>query len=75
MGLVPQLPSNLRDRNSHRARSSTSALLADGMARKSKVSRVLTTGDFACLMRRSVSRAQQVAGKIHPLGRAVDCVS
>ena len=65
MGLVPLLPSNstfsLRDRNSHRA----SARLADGMARKSKVSRVLTTGNFAYLLR-SVPRAQQVAGKIHP---------
>ena len=55
---------SLRDRNWHRARSNTSVLLADGMARKSKVPRVLTTGNLACRIRRSVSGGR---GRVTPV--------
>jgi DNA replication protein DnaC len=56
---VPLLPSSRtfsrRARNSHRASSSTRVLFTDGIARKSKLSMVLTTGNFACRIRRSVA--------------------
>lgn len=47
---------SLRSMNSQRARSSTRDLFKDGIARKSKVSRLLTTSNFAWRMRRSVAR-------------------
>src|SRR3954451_6169858 len=42
--------------HSHRARSSTSFLFNVGMSRKLYVSRLLLTGNFAALIRRSVAR-------------------
>jgi hypothetical protein len=57
---VPEFPRTSRFsrrlRNSDRARSSTIFSFRDGMARKSKLSRLLTTGNLACRMRRSVAR-------------------
>jgi putative transposase len=45
-----------RSMNSPRASSMVSALLRDGIAVKSKLSRLLVTGNFAALMRRSIIR-------------------
>ena len=62
-----------------RASSMTRALFTDGMARKSKVSRLLTAGKRAARIRRyhalvavnefQFSEAQQVVGMGHSLGR------
>ena len=50
---VPELPSAMifsrRSTYSHRANSRTSILLSDAMALKSKLSRLLTAGNLACL--------------------------
>ena len=57
---VPLLPSAMRfsrrSMYSQRASSRTSALLSEGMTLKSKLSRLLTTGKRAALMRRSTMR-------------------
>ena len=45
-----------RSIHSQRANSSTCALFSAGMALKSKLSRLLATGNFAALMRRSTMR-------------------
>ena len=45
-----------RSMYSQRASSRTSALLSEGMTLKSKLSRLLTTGKRAALMRRSTMR-------------------
>jgi AcrR family transcriptional regulator len=45
-----------RSTNSQRASSMVSALLSDGIALKSKLSRLLVAGNFAALMRRSIIR-------------------
>ena len=59
---APEFPNarmfSLRSMNSQRARFSTSALFKDGIARKSKVSRRLTTSDLAGRIRRSVDRSR-----------------
>ena len=66
---------------SHRASSMTRALFIDGMAGKSKVSRLLTVGNRAARIRRSTMRwrrsmslqfrePEQVLGMIHILGGA-----
>ena len=55
---VPLLPGSStfsrRTRNSHRA--SSRVFFSDGIARKSKLSMLLTTGNFACRMQRSLAR-------------------
>src|SRR5215213_10599530 len=57
---VPLLPSAItfsrRSMYSPRASSRTSALLSEGMARKSKPSRLLTVGKWAARIRRSTTR-------------------
>ena len=57
---VPELPSVMtfsrRSPYAQRARSSTSALLSEGMTLKSKASRLLITGKRAALIRRSTMR-------------------
>ena len=47
---------SVRSTYSHRANSRTSILLSDAMALKSKLSRLLTAGNLACLIRRSTMR-------------------
>ena len=49
-----------RSTYSQRASSTTSILLSDGMALKSKLSRLLTAGNLACLIRRSTIRRSRV---------------
>ena len=55
---------------SHRASSITSALFSDGMAGKSKVSRLLTAEKVA-VYELKLGEAQQVLGMIHTLGGAL----
>ena len=47
---------SLRSMYSHRANSNTRGLLREGMARKSKVSRLLVVGKWAALILRSTMR-------------------
>src|SRR3954453_211558 len=55
---VPELPTAItfsrRVMYSQRASSRTNALLSEGIAAKSKLSRLFTVGNFASLMRRSI---------------------
>ena len=60
---VPELPSantfSLRSRYSERTSSRTKLLFSDGIERNSKASRLLSTGNLAALMRRSVARCSR----------------
>src|SRR6516164_3864772 len=82
---VPLLPTAItlsrRARYSQRASSSTNVLLSEGIAVKSKLSRLFTVGNRASLMRRSTirrsrsinssSEAQQVTRMVDTLGGAL----
>src|SRR6516225_8698185 len=81
---VPELPIAMmfsrRSMYSERASSMTRALFNDGSAAKSKLSRLLTAGNLAALMRRStmlyqlqLGQPQQIAGIIGALGGALAC--
>ncbi len=82
----PLLPSAMtfsrRATYSERASSSTRVLLSEGMAVKSKLSRLLTAGNLASLIRRSTLRrsrfdhlqfrqSQQVTGMVDSFGGAL----
>ena len=85
---VPLLPTAMtfsrRWMYSQRASSITKALFSDGMAGKSKVSRLFTAGKRAARIRRSTMRwwrsmisssasLQQVLGMVHTLSGALGC--
>src|SRR5262249_28359855 len=72
---VPLLPTAItfsrRAMYSPRASSRTNVLLSEGIAVKSKLSRLFTVGNRASRMRRSIIQAQQIAGMVDALSGAL----
>jgi hypothetical protein len=64
-----------RSIHSQRASSSTCILLSFGMAVKSKLSRLLTTGNLAALMRRStMRRSRSISLQLDKPGEVADMI-